>query len=279
MTIITKQCKVCSKEFQFRETPSGVAKGAGKYCSKKCKGIGSRNSQVACRVCGIMFYPGITKRTTCSTACRHESRKTGSTVNCAHCGVSFYLPKARITNGNGNFFCCTDHQISWQGRNKIEYTCKICGDKFQWSPSRQKENNPTYCSIPCRDKDPERSRMLRGMNLKQQELTPNNLEIAGYKLLQDIGVTFEPQKLIADKFLVDAYISDHNIIVQFDGDYWHANPEKHQALDHRQTKRVRIDKSQNAYFAKCGYTVLRFWESDIKKRPEWVAHQISSHLK
>lgn len=116
------------------------------------------------------------------------------------------------------------------------------------------------------------------MNLRQQRLSPNNLERQGYAILDSIGLAYRPQELIADKFTVDAFLPEHNTIIQFDGDYWHGNPDKFQSLDHRQEKRVRLDRSQEAYFAKCGYTVLRFWECDIKKRPEWVTDQITASL-
>ena len=128
--------------------------------------------------------------------------------------------------------------------------------------------------LACRDADPERLEMLREMNAMQQTLSPNNLEKRAYALMDELPIEYKKQVLIAKKFCVDAFIPEHNIIIQIDGDYWHGNPAKFKDLDHRQQKRVNIDRSQNAYFAKCGYTVLRFWGSDIRKRPKWIVEQI-----
>jgi len=58
---------------------------------------------------------------------------------------------------------------------------------------------------------------------------------------------------------VDIIISDKKIIIQWDGDYWHSKP-----------KRKKLDESQDAYFKKCGYKVIRIKESEIKKNKEEV---------
>lgn len=163
--------------------------------------------------------------------------------------------------------CRTPDRV--EGRNKDEYTCKVCGQPFRWSPSRAK-TNPIYCSLECRDKDPERTAMLRRMNADQQAVKINSLERAGYEIIQRTGVHFEPQTMIGGKFCVDAFIPQYGIVIQFDGDYWHAHPDKFAVLSERQHRRVRIDRSQNAYFAKCGYTVLRFWESEVRNSPDDV---------
>jgi very-short-patch-repair endonuclease len=115
------------------------------------------------------------------------------------------------------------------------------------------------------------------MNLDQQKKsTPNKLEILGYSLLDETSLEYIPQHLIAKKFCVDALIPSLDTIIQFDGDYWHGNPAKYTALDHRQERRAKLDKSQDAYMAKCGYTVIRFWESDIKRNIDHVRQVLSS---
>ncbi len=37
---VIKKCRKCGKEFLFNEFTSTIKKGAGKYCSMKCKGMG-----------------------------------------------------------------------------------------------------------------------------------------------------------------------------------------------------------------------------------------------
>jgi very-short-patch-repair endonuclease len=116
------------------------------------------------------------------------------------------------------------------------------------------------------------------MNVLQQKLKTNKVEEAGYSLLDRMGLLYFNQYLIANKFCVDAFFYSESLIVQFDGDYWHGNPDKFPVLDERQKKRSRLDKSQDAYMDKCGYRVLRIWETDIKKHPEEVKARILAAL-
>jgi len=82
---------------------------------------------------------------------------------------------------------------------------------------------------------------------------PTSLEIKVYKELQNRKIVFEPQKLINNKFLVDAFVPSRNLVIEADGLYWHSLP-----------KTMKKDKSENAYLTKCGYNLLRLTEEEIK---------------
>ncbi len=58
--------------------------------------------------------------------------------------------------------------------------------------------------------------------------------------------------LINKRFYVDVYIPSLNLIIEADGNYWHA-------LD----RVVKKDKAENAYLTKCGYNILRLNETEI----------------
>ncbi len=120
--------------------------------------------------------------------------------------------------------------------------------------------------------------MLIRMNAAQREGTANSLERFGYALLDTLGIDYLPQHLIGNKFCVDAFVPACGLVVQFDGDYWHGNPERFPALSERQKKRVRLDKSQDAYMATCGYRVVRLWEGELKRNPEAAQIRIQSAL-
>lgn len=216
----------------------------------------------------------------CSATCYSDKprpeRKTGQQAVCDFCGGLFYLPRYRSEKAK-HFFCSLDHQIAWQGRNKDNYTCKICGRGFRWSPSR-KAQSVLYCSLACRDADPDRHTMLIEMNAAQQRGHRTKTETIGYGILDAIGVAYQPQHVIGGKFCVDAFLSKQGLIVQFDGDYWHGHPEKFPNPDSRQRKRMRLDASQDAYMRACGYTVLRFWECDLHTNPDQVRLTLLEHL-
>jgi very-short-patch-repair endonuclease len=92
--------------------------------------------------------------------------------------------------------------------------------------------------------------------LKQQNMKgPTCLEKILYEYLSLKNILFEKQKLINNRFLVDAYISSLNLVIEVDGKYWHN-------LDRVKKK----DKAENAYLKKCGYNLIRLSEQEIKDR-------------
>lgn len=252
-----------------------MARSRGKNNSVKtftCIGCGT--------VVSLRRQSGSTKY--CSSKCfgKHKlSRKRqGETVSCAQCHLDFYLAQYRIKKDN---FCSKNCANLWQGRNKVEKTCIVCGTIFRLSPSWPTFHAGLYCSTKCRHESPlERRRMLE-MNIKQQaEKNPNKLEVAGEKILNDLHISFIPQVLIADKFLVDAFIPILGIVIQWDGDYWHGYgvPEGQKHPEMRIRKRMRLDRSQDAYMKECGYTVLRFWEHEVFDQPKKVSRRIRATI-
>lgn len=98
-------------------------------------------------------------------------------------------------------------------------------------------------------------------------------------ILDRCGFEFLEQVLIANKFTVDALVAG-KLIVQWDGDYWHGYRAigDLRPLDTRQARRAMLDKSQDAYMAKAGFTVLRFWEHEVKDAPDAVVHRITETI-
>lgn len=205
----------------------------------------------------------------CSVDCyrksRHPQNKKGEIVKCEWCGKEIYKPKSLLNHKH--HFCSLECANKWQGRNKIEFTCKVCGKKFRLSKSvvESEGRNPTYCSIKCRNKDEEwiENACIKGNLAQQNKKGLNKLELAGRGILQELGLGFEEQILMFDKFLVDVLLENKPIVIQWDGEYWHNKP-----------KRKKLDKSQDAYLRKCGYKVLRFTDKDIKENKRKVYDDI-----
>lgn len=214
------KCLGCGKEVELRRSKKNL-----KYCSFDCYGKSPR-----------------------------PQRKTGGIVKCAMCSKEIYKNNKALKKYKKHF-CNTDCANKYQGKNKISFTCKICGKKFYWSKSRVKENNPLYCNWQCRIKDKEHiiKNAIKGNLIQQNKKGLNKLELAGRKILLNIGVDFQEQVLMFNKFLVDVLIPSKNLVIQWDGEYWHNKPD-----------RKKLDKSQDAYMLKCGYKVLRITDKQIK---------------
>lgn len=214
----------------------------------------------------------------CSLNCyrngNRPSRKTGEYKKCSFCDKEIYVKPSQSKEHN---FCNAECHNNHQGIHKIEFTCKTCGGTFKWSKSREKEHNPTYCSLECRNscEDWKRKAVIAGNNALQNSKAPTKLEIAGCDILDYIGVSYEKQFLVSDKFTVDVFIKEYNLVIQWDGDYWHGyKKSKTGELDKRQTKRMALDKSQDAYMKTCGINILRFWEHEVFQEREKVIENI-----
>lgn len=235
---------------------------------------------IRCIGCGKIVTDHFqSNRKYCSLECFRKSKRpnrmTGKNIKCKWCGKEVYKQKCHL-NKSKSLFCSPECQIKWQGRNKLVFHCKICGKEFKWSPSRTKDNNynPTYCSIKCRNDDKEwvRNTCIKANLVQMNKKGLNKLECEGNKILDEIGIDYITQFTI-DKFTVDIFIPEYNIVIQWDGDYWHGHPSK-KPYDKRQIKRMNLDKSQDKYMRKVGYTVLRFWENEVYKKRNYVKENI-----
>lgn len=232
---------------------------------------------ITCLKCGKIHTERMPKNQKyCSLDCYRKSkkpnRKTGKTIKCTNCGKLIYKSKCYVEK-HKNLFCGVFCHNEYQSRNKIVTQCKICGKDFKLSKSlydnRKRKYDVKYCSLECRNNDDEwiQNACVKGNLLQQNKKGLNKLELLGRTLLEKENIVFEEQVLVANKFLVDVFIKDYKLVIQWDGEYWHGHPSKlkNGIPDRRQQKRMGLDKSQDAYMKKCGFIVLRFWEKDVIK--------------
>ncbi len=230
---------------------------------------GNKIRTIICKGCEVIVTrrmpPG---RSFCSLACFRMSprpaRRTGEHRSCTHCGSAFYVTAGRVSKGEGQFCTLVCHN-EHQGRMKTGHTCKMCGNAFRWSPSRSASGkyNITYCSLVCRDADPDRAARLLAMSAAQQSGRTTDAEKLGYAMLDILAVEYFPQRPFGGKFTPDAVVPSARLVVQFDGDYWH--DRNCTSTEPRIMRRVALDRSQDAYVRTCGWEVARFWHSDLKR--------------
>ncbi len=84
------------------------------------------------------------------------------------------------------------------------------------------------------------------------------------------GIDFIHQFKFMNKFMCDFCFPNQKVIVEINGDYWHANPVKYagKELHPRQRKALGSDKAKEAYITKVDnhtWNYIVIWEMDIKK--------------
>lgn len=171
----------------------------------------------------------------CSADCYHRNKpkvknKKGFVKKCIICENEFYVP---INRADKAITCSVACSNAFQGRNKTTITCLQCGKEKTLSPSFV---NQRYCSKKCYNESDEFKKMLAENNARNNRNHLNNFEKMAYSLLDELGIKYVPQFIIGNKFTVDAFIRSKNTVLQFDGDYWHGNPDKFQIPDQRQKK-------------------------------------------
>lgn len=74
------------------------------------------------------------------------------------------------------------------------------------------------------------------------------------------------------KSFYDYYLPDYNIIIETDGDYWHANPKFYENKEKNKTQLRNIirDQYKNKWCIDNNIMLIRFWECDILKNPDYI---------
>lgn len=97
------------------------------------------------------------------------------------------------------------------------------------------------------------------------------------ELLEELGVEYL-QEAPLGFYTVDFLVEGSQLVIQADGDYWHAHPEKFPEPTPRQKDRRRMDASCDSFLLNRGYKVLRFWESDLHSNLEICKKQVEEAL-
>ncbi len=100
------------------------------------------------------------------------------------------------------------------------------------------------------------------------------------KMLNELGVKFETQKIVGNK-IYDFYIPGQNILFEIDGDYYHSHPDIYEEhdLNPMQKRNKKNDKFKNTLALGLGYFLERIWESDLKENYENVKNNVKNILR
>ncbi len=264
-------CVQCGNGFYVPPSASKTAK----YCSIQCKAAATRKPRKEYPVCGkkLPHTIGCKKGKYCSSRCAGIAIRKRIRVACSECGKEFERNPAALREKN---FCSKECFDGHQRKGRGRFACKICNCSFS---VRGRKRSPVYCSMGCRNKDPDFIKQLAEQNKRQQRRTGlNKLELAGRAILEEMDVSFREQVLLFGRFTVDVILTNKKIVIEWDGDYWHGNPKKYPTRTPSQRKVRQKDRSSGAYLRKCGYVVLRFWETDVKNHPEIVRRRVRTAI-
>ncbi len=246
-----------------------------------------------CNVCGVQFQPqsGVSKR------CAECLKGT-----CLRCGKAF---RGHSTRGIEARFCSSACYLAdrWDGHRRTRI-CLTCGKVIECLQSDRRQ----FCNPSCKMRHlwtrpghrehftevmkdhPSVRSAARRLQLDQArrnrrfsaETRERNragrmrqhfptqmtkIESALHDEFTRRGWSFEMHRTMFHRWQPDFMFELARVIVQADGDYWHTRPES-------AAKDAAFNWAANAG----GWTVLRFWERDIKRDVSACADIVALHL-
>ena len=119
----------------------------------------------------------------------------------------------------------------------------------------------------------EKSKILK--NWRNSQGPTSKLEIKIYEYLNEIGLTVTSQFKFSDYYhSYDFLINNTNILIEVNGDFWHANPNIYSSDDELNFPNGKVkagylwkkDKININFANSKGYEVITIWENDIKSK-------------
>ena len=247
-------CALCS--IKFEKTAYQINLGRGKYCSRKCKDLHQKELY---KKEGNPAY---------GTQYTNEWKERMSNRIKEAWSTDEY--RAKVKEGlekrseeNGYWMGCSDESKLRRAQTNIKkygVECVFSLEKFR-----------TQSNSTCLKNHGKTSFQLMREGLKKNKKTGIELKIGN--LLFQNNIKFETQYDVyynnKNFKTYDFYLSDFNLLLEADGDYWHVNPIKYSSIDLLTEVQIRNkdnDKIKNKLAVDKGYNLERFWECDIKKK-------------
>lgn len=174
-------------------------------------------------------------------------------------------------------------------RNDKERGRKISNSLKGKIPTIEHRNNLSKSQLDNHERNPnlriEQSKIRLRWMKDNSKVKTSKLEITFEKILNNIGLvkdTDYTHSFLIDKIksFFDFHITNKNILIEVDGDFYHCNPNTIHAtpIYDIQKKNIINDKRKNTYCQNNNIKLLRFWEKDINERPEWVTSELMREL-
>jgi G:T-mismatch repair DNA endonuclease (very short patch repair protein) len=125
-----------------------------------------------------------------------------------------------------------------------------------------------------------RQKEWQAKNVLPSKSRDTKIELVVADMLSTLNISFIKQFSVPH-YYCDFFLPDYNLIIEVNGDYWHASPKKFSATDvisHKKIIAQQIwdhDAKKVADLKTMGYQVLVLWESDIKQK---TAQQLAEDI-
>jgi len=126
-----------------------------------------------------------------------------------------------------------------------------------------------------------RKNIIRRLKNNEMPFVNTKIEKKVARELIKRKLPFCQQYVVDKRFVCDFAIPEFNIIIECDGDYWHANPRIYNSRDltKTQTNKVKRDKIKDMSLTKKEWKIFRFFEYDINKSVKDCIDNVEKEIK
>lgn len=109
---------------------------------------------------------------------------------------------------------------------------------------------------------------------KKEDVGTSKIEKEFGFFLSRFGIALEEQHQIGYRFF-DFKVKDKNILIEFQGDFWHYNPETQKNLPNAmQRKNMKNDKLKRTLAESNSFRLLYIWENDYRYKKQEVIDKV-----
>ncbi|RKD25539.1 hypothetical protein BEP19_00925 [Ammoniphilus oxalaticus] len=246
MYYYTKEDLKCASDFCLNTVK--LRRGVpNTYCSKSCGNTKTKFRK--CVVCGTLFENQDLRIRGCSEVCGNKLRSIG---------VAKW------------------HKLMSEEYKKAHFA--VIGKKT--AMTRKKNYRPAWNKGKTGIYSAETIEKIRNATIRQfqtQSFRKTKIERIMENMLNKMGIT-NRYSFCIEKRQFDFVLPKHQIVIECDGDYWHANPKFYPNPKDWQLERIQIDQEKNVIARRNGYQILRFWEDDILNNLAKVRSTIATYV-
>ncbi|MGF9741430.1 hypothetical protein ABEX38_29110 [Priestia megaterium] len=247
-----------------------------------------------------------------------ESKKAGKAailvdITCHGCGspgqkTLSYIEQRKKANKN-IYFCsreCADeyHSNQMKGENNPNFEGEFHGDRnhpsfsveaqreralkkiekwkengyFEVMTKKLQEGHKKFFETP-EGKAKRQEIAIKSVLSQKDKGFKSSLEIGVAELLDELGLKYEEQKEMYF-WVVDFYLPEYDLVIEANGDYWHANPMQYNESNmtsHQKSRRTRDAKLKAYIQGVKRHKFLAIWEYDFYNNIEEVIKNIREY--
>jgi G:T-mismatch repair DNA endonuclease (very short patch repair protein) len=235
----------------------------------------SDGSYVVERICPTCKKTILTKSKDKVIACRNHFNKVKENSRCKKCSLELQI-------GEGNPFYGKKHSKKTKNQISKSREGKGMGESNGMSNDEHREKSAKMIRQKWKNGEMEHVRKIMSDKMKETRRLGKIKSVVRSKKEKEILLEIKKlgyevkHSLRVDTKICDIYLPKYNLIIEYNGDYWHCNPKKYGEDYFNQVKGKtakelwEYDKNKVDLIIKRGYNLEIIWESDLKDDPDLI---------